>query len=203
MAVTGVILFVYVLGHMIGNLQVFMGAEAINAYGHFLHTFLHHGGIWIARAVLLAAVGLHIWAAWSLTLTSWKARPIGYRKVAREESTYASRTMRWSGPIVLLFIVFHLLDLTTGNANPGFVEGNPYRNLVASFQRPWVAGFYIVAMVALAFHMRHGVWSMLQSVGASHPRYDAWRKTAALIFTILVCGGFIAVPLAVLAGVVR
>ena len=203
MAVTGVILFAYVLGHMVGNLQVFMGPEAMDAYAKFLHTFLHGGGIWIARAVLLAAVGLHIWAAWSLTLTSWKARPVGYKKVAHEESTYASRTMRWSGPILLLFIVFHLLDLTTGNFNPGFVPGEAYRNLVASFQRPWVAGFYIVAMLSLALHMRHGVWSMLQSIGVSHPRYDAWRKSAALIFTILVCGGFMLVPLAIVAGIVK
>jgi len=203
MAITGVVLFGYVLGHMAGNLQVFLGPEAINAYGKFLHEFLHGTGIWIVRVVLSASVVLHVGAAWSLTATSVRARPVGYKLVARRESTYASRTMRWGGPLILLFLVYHLLDLTIGRANPGFVPGDVYRNLVAGFQRPVVAAFYIVAMLALALHLQHGVWSMLQTLGASHPRYDAWRKRAATAFAVVVCGGFIAVPLAILAGVVR
>jgi succinate dehydrogenase / fumarate reductase cytochrome b subunit len=111
--------------------------------------------------------------------------------------------MRWGGPLILLFVVYHLLDLTVGRANPGFVAGDVYRNVVASFQRPLVAGFYIATMLALALHLRHGVWSMLQTLGASHPRYDAWRKSAATAFAIVVCGGFVLVPLAILAGFVK
>jgi succinate dehydrogenase cytochrome b subunit len=203
MAVTGVVGFGYVLGHMTGNLQVFLGAESIDAYAKFLHHFLHGYGIWAVRAVLSVCLVLHVWAAWSLTLTSRKARPIGYTMVTHDESTYASRTMRWGGPLILLFIVYHLLDLTIGRVNPGFVPGAVYRNLVAGFQRPVVTAFYVLAMLALAFHLQHGVWSMLQTLGASHPRYDPWRKRAATAFAILVCGGFILVPLAILAGFVK
>jgi succinate dehydrogenase cytochrome b subunit len=203
MAVTGVIFFGFVLGHMAGNLQVFLGREAMDAYGQFLHHFLHGSGVWIARAVLLASLGGHIWAAWSLTVTSWRARPVGYKVVKRVESTYASRTMRWSGPFLLVFVGYHLLDLTLGRVNPAFQDGRPYENLVASFQRPAVTVFYLAAMFALALHLQHGVWSMLQSLGASHPRYDRWRKIAAYAFTVIVCIGFASVPLAVLAGFVK
>jgi succinate dehydrogenase / fumarate reductase cytochrome b subunit len=203
MAVTGVVLFGYVLGHMAGNLQVFLGPEAINAYGKFLHEVVHGTGIWIVRAVLSACLVLHVWAAWSLTATSRNARPVGYKMVTHRESTYASRTMRWGGPLILLFVIYHLLDLTIGRVNPGFVPGDVYRNLVASFHRPVVAAFYIAAMVALGLHLQHGVWSMLQTLGASHPRYDPWRKAASTAFAVVVCGGFIVVPLAILAGFVR
>jgi len=203
MAVTGVVFFGFVLGHMAGNLQVFLGAEAMNAYGAFLHHFLHGSGVWIARAVLLGSLGLHVWAAWSLTMSNLSARPVAYKVVKYDASTYASRTMRWSGPFLLVFVVYHLLDLTVGTTNPAFRPGLPYENLVASFQRPLVTVFYVIAMSALAFHLRHGVWSMLQSLGASHPRYDPWRKLAANVFTAIVCVGFVLVPLAVFAGIVR
>lgn len=203
MAVTGVVLFGFVLGHMAGNLQVFMGPEAINAYGHFLHHVLHGTGIWIFRAVISVSAVLHIWAAWSLTATSLRARPVGYKMVTHRESTYASRTMRWGGPLILLFAVYHILDLTIGRANPGFVPGDVYRNVVAGFQRPVVTAFYVVTMLVLGLHLQHGFWSMLQTLGASHPRYDPWRKAASTAFAVVVCGGFIVVPLAVLAGWVR
>lgn len=204
MAVSGLVLFGFVLLHMIGNLQVFLADhEAINRYGVFLRQFLHGGGIWAARAALLAAVALHIAAGWSLVRTNDRARPIPYRVRTPDASTYASRTMRWGGPIILLFVIYHLLHMTIGNVHPSFVEGDVYRNIVTGFSVWPVTLFYVLAVVALGFHLQHGVWSMLQTLGVSHPRWDQTRRTAATIFAVVVTLGFIAVPLAVLAGVVR
>ena len=203
MAVTGVVLFGFVVVHMIGNLQIYLGPEPIDAYGRFLRTFLHGGGIWVARATLFVAVTLHIWAAWVLSRTSWSARPVPYREVAHRESTYASRTMRWSGPILALFVVYHLLHLTIGTAHPHFEEGKVYANVVAGFQVWPVSAFYIVSMLALGLHMYHGVWSMTQSLGLAHPRYDRLRRVFAAAFTGIVVAGNISIPVAVLAGIVR
>ena len=203
MAVTGVVLFGFVVGHMIGNLQVYIGPESLDAYGRFLREFLHGGGLWIVRAVLLVSTLLHIWAAWSLSRTSWSARPVGYRETVHRESTYASRTMRWSGPILALFVVYHLLHLTIGSVHPAFQEGKVYANVVSGF-RVWpVSAFYIAAMLALGLHMYHGVWSMTQTLGLSHPRYDRLRRAGAALFTGLVVAGNISIPVAVLAGWVR
>jgi succinate dehydrogenase / fumarate reductase cytochrome b subunit len=203
MGVTGIVLFGFVLGHMVGNLQLYMGPEALDSYSVFLHHVLHGSGLWIARAVLLTSVGLHIWAATSLTLTNWHARPVGYRATKRLESTYASRTMVWSGPILGLFIVYHLLHLTTGTVHPSFEPGAVYHNVVAGF-RVWpVSAFYIVAMIALGFHLWHGVWSMLQSLGLSHPRWNGLRRVCATVFTLVVVAGNVSFPLAVLLGLVR
>src|SRR4030095_14284326 len=163
MATTGVVLVGFVLGHMLGNLQLYLGADAMDAYAVFLREFLHGGGLWIARAVLLACAVLHVWAATSLTLADRAARPVAYREWESRESTWASRTMRWSGVVVLLFLVYHLLDLTFGAVNPAFEEGRVYHNVVASFRSVPVALFYIVAMLLLWSHLRHRVWSMLRT----------------------------------------
>jgi succinate dehydrogenase / fumarate reductase cytochrome b subunit len=203
MAVTGIVLFGFVVGHMAGNLQVFLGPAAFNGYAEFLREFLHGAGIWIARAGLLAAVLLHIWAAISLTLESRAARPEGYRKVQRRESTYASRTMVWSGPILVLFIVYHLAHLTFGSAHPSFVEGDVYRNVIVGFSVPWVTALYIVAMLCLGLHMYHGVWSMLQTLGLSHPRWNRLRFAFSAASTAVVVAGNIFIPLAVLLRIVR
>jgi succinate dehydrogenase / fumarate reductase cytochrome b subunit len=203
MAVTGAILFGFVFVHMLGNLQVYLGPEAMNAYGVFLRELLHGTGIWIARAVLLAAVVLHIWAATSLTLTSRRARPVAYREQKWKESTYASRTMRWSGVILFFFIIYHLMHFTFGNAHPSFIEGDVYHNFVAGFRSVPVSLVYIVAMVLLGLHLRHGVWSLFQTLGVSHPRSIAWAKTGAWIFAAIIVLGNISFPLAVLAGIVR
>jgi succinate dehydrogenase / fumarate reductase cytochrome b subunit len=203
MAVTGIILFGFVVGHMLGNLQLYLGPDALNHYAVFLREFLHGGGIWIARAVLLVATALHIWAATSLTLASRRARPVRYRVERYQESDYASRTMRWSGPILALFVIYHLLHFTIGSVHPNFVEGDVYRNVVAGFSVWPVSLFYILAMLALALHMYHGVWSMLQTLGLSHPRYNGLRTACSVIFTAAVVGGNISFPVAVLAGVVR
>ncbi|HZN55965.1 MAG TPA: succinate dehydrogenase cytochrome b subunit [Candidatus Polarisedimenticolaceae bacterium] len=204
MAATGIVLFGFVLVHMLGNLQMFLpDHEAMNRYGRLLRELGHGGALWIFRAVLLGAVVAHIAAAWSLTRTSLAARPVGYRVVTPDASTYASRTMRWSGPILLLFVVYHLLHFTVGTVHPDFVEGDVYRNVVVGFSSWPVSLFYVVAMLALGLHLRHGVWSMLQSLGASHPKWNRLRNGAATVFTVIVVLGFVSVPLAVLAGVLR
>ncbi len=203
MAVTGAILFGFVLAHMLGNLQVYLGPEAMNNYAVFLRQVLHGTGLWIARVVLLVAVVLHIWSAASLTLTSRRARPEGYRKEKWKESTYASRTMRWGGVILLLFIIYHLLHFTTGTLHQSFIEGDVYHNFVAGFRNVWVSAFYIFAMLALGLHLRHGLWSMCQTLGVSHPRYIRMAHVGAWIFAAIVVIGNISFPLAVLAGIVR
>ena len=208
MAVTGIILFGFVLVHMVGNLKFYLGADHMAEYGEFLR---HVGGpavppyflLWIARLVLLASVGLHIWAAWSLTQMAKAARPSRYEFKEKNHTTYASRTMRWGGVIVLLFVIYHLLDLTTGNVNPSFQEGRPYENMVASFSIWWVSLFYIVANIALGLHLYHGVWSLFQSLGWSHPRFNHWRSWLAHGFAWLITLGNISFPLAVMTGLVR
>jgi len=205
MAVTGIVLSLFVLGHMAGNLQAFLpnGPEALDHYGAFLRELLHGTGIWFVRAGLLLAVGLHIWAYLTLSVKSWAARPKGYAVTDFEEATFASRSMRWTGPILGAFIVFHLLHLTTGTVHPHFVEGKVYQNLVTGLAPVPIALFYILAMGCLAFHLWHGAWSMLQTLGLSHPKYLKARKIFAIVFTVLVTGGFVLVPIAVLAGVLK
>jgi succinate dehydrogenase / fumarate reductase cytochrome b subunit len=203
MAATGIVLVGFVVGHMAGNLQLYLGAEVLNAYGHALRELGHGAGLWVARTGLLLAVGLHIWAATSLTLESRAARPIGYRQQSWTESTYASRTMRWSGPILLLFILYHLAHFTTGHAHPQFVEGDVFGNLVVGFRSFPVVFFYVVAMLSLGLHLYHGVWSMLQTLGLSHPRYNSWRHALSTLVTLLVVGGNLSFPLAVYFRLVR
>jgi succinate dehydrogenase / fumarate reductase cytochrome b subunit len=203
MASTGVVLFGFVLGHMAGNLQLYLGSEALNHYAVWLREFLHGGGLWIARAVLLGCVGLHIWAAASLTIADRAARPVGYREWEARESTFASRTMRWSGVVLLAFVIYHLLDLTFGVVNPHFVPGDVYHNVIASFRVLPVSLFYIAAMLLLWVHLRHGVWSMLRTLGLAHPRYEALAHRAAAAFATLIVAGNISFPLAVLFGVIR
>ena len=203
MAVTGAILFGFVLGHMIGNLTVYLGPEALNGYAVFLREFLHGAGLWVARAVLLIASILHIWSATSLTLTSRKARPVAYAEQKWRESTYASRTMRWSGVLILAFVVYHLMHFTFGNVHPSFIEGDVYHNFIAGFRIVPVSIAYIVAMILLGLHLRHGVWSMFQTLGVSHPRYISMAKTGAWIFAAIIVLGNISFPLAVLAGILR
>jgi succinate dehydrogenase cytochrome b subunit len=203
MAVTGLILFGFVVVHMIGNLQAYVGPEALNAYAVWLRELLHGAGLWIARAVLLTAVAFHIWAAVALTAENRKARPVAYRQRRWEESTYASRTMVWSGPILALFIVYHLLHLTIGNVHPSFVEGDVYHNFVTGFRVVPVSLFYIVAMLCLGLHLYHGAWSMLQTLGLSHARWNPLRKAFAGTITAVVVLGNISFPVAVLLGIIR
>ncbi len=218
MAVTGVILFGFVLGHMAGNLKLFLGgttnpdgsvAYKIDVYAEALREigvpFLGHSEfLWLTRLALLAAVGLHMLCAWQLTLLNRKARPVAYAKQAPQASTYASRTMRFGGVIILLFVIYHLLHLTVGvDIAPGdFAHGKVRHNLLEAFQHPLVAGFYILAVTALGFHLRHGLWSLFQSLGWSGPRLDAFRRHFAWAFAVIVTIGFISVPVAILTGLV-
>jgi succinate dehydrogenase / fumarate reductase, cytochrome b subunit len=202
MAVSGVILFGFVLVHMAGNLQAYLGREAFNAYAEFLRAVLHGAGLWIARATLLLAVLAHVWAAWATTQMSRAARPVGYERWEPRASTYSSRTMRWGGVIILLFVIYHLMHFTFGNAHPDFIPGDAYHNFVTGFEDWPVAAVYIVANVVLGFHLRHGVWSMLQTLGLSHPRYKRLAVTAALVFALVVTLGNLSFPIAVLAGVI-
>ena len=203
MAVTGVVLFGFVLGHFVGNLTLYLGPEAINGYSRFLHGFLHGGGLWVARGGLLASAILHVWSATSLTLESWAARPVGYRRWKAKDSTYASRTMRWGGVILFAFIVFHLLHFTFGSVHPDFRTGEVYHNVVSGFQAWPVSLFYIVAMLLLGLHLDHGVWSLCQTLGLSHPTYKRWARAAARGFAVLIVVGNCSFPVAVLAGWVR
>jgi succinate dehydrogenase / fumarate reductase, cytochrome b subunit len=201
MAVTGVILSGFILGHMTGNLLVFKSPEAMNHYAAFLQGL--GSALWAIRLVLLAAVGLHAWAYLSTMGESLNARPVGYRKTAYETSDLASRTMRWTGPILAVFIVFHILHMTVGSLHPSFKHLDAYGNVVRGLSVVPVAVFYVVAMACLGVHTWHGTWSMLQTLGLSHPRFDPVRKKIAVLFTLVVAGGFLLVPLAVLFGAVR
>ena len=201
MAVTGLILTGFVLVHMAGNLLLYLGPEALNAYGHMLQS--KPALVWGARLVLLASVVGHAWAAFSLTAANMAARPVGYRATAYERSTYASRTMRFGGPLLLIFIVYHLLHFTVGSAHPDFVRGDVYHNVIVGFQNPLVAFFYVVSMLALSLHLFHGVESMLQTVGLSHPRYAGLRANLGAAYAALVTAGNLSFPLSVFFGLVR
>jgi succinate dehydrogenase / fumarate reductase, cytochrome b subunit len=207
MAVTGLILFGYVLGHMLGNLQIFApDRDQINHYAAFLHSTTNLAPLWIIRAVLLPAVILHIAASLQLTKIESDARPVGYIKKRDVPTSYAARTMMWSGPIIAAFVIFHVLHLTVGAVMPlreaGENQPDVRYNIVSGFQNPLIAGVYILAMVLLCMHLYHGLWSLCQSLGWISPRHNEKIKNAAAAAAILVCAGFISVPLAVLAGLV-
>ncbi len=203
MAITGVILFGFVVGHLLGNLQIFLPPEHINHYAATLRSL--PALLWGARITLLISVGLHIWSSWQLWLLQREARPIGYVKKTNLNSTYASRTMMWSGPIILAFVIFHLLHLTFGTIHPGgpFDEHNVYNNVVTGFQVWPVSLFYIIAMIMLCYHLYHGLWSMFQTLGLSHPVYTPWLRALAKIVAILIAVGNISIPVAILAGFIK
>jgi succinate dehydrogenase / fumarate reductase cytochrome b subunit len=209
MAVTGVILMGFIVTHLIGNLKFYLSKEEINLYGEALRdmpghllprTFL----LWTIRSVLFVAFVLHLHSAYALTVINKKARPQAYQsKRDYVAANFASRTMRWTGIIVLLYLIFHLMDLTWGNANPHFLRGDPYNNLVYSLQRPVVAGVYIVANIALAFHLYHGAWSMFQSMGINNPRINKLRRSFATGFAGLILIGNLSFPILVQAHVMK
>jgi succinate dehydrogenase / fumarate reductase cytochrome b subunit len=207
MAVTGIFLFGWIFAHMFGNLKIFFGPESFNHYAEFLREMGSPlippmGLLWVTRFVLLAAVGLHIWAATSLTLQNRRARPIDYRELRGVELDYAARTMRMSGYLLAVYIVYHLMHLTFGSVHADFVPTDPYSNVVSAFQALPVAAVYIFANLLLGLHLYHGLWSLFQSLGWSHPTYNPWRRRFAVAFALAVSAGFISVPLAVLAGIV-
>lgn len=208
MGVTGLLLFGFVLVHMVGNLKMYQGQAKFDAYAEGLRELgapvLGHGqALWIARLVLLAAVLLHIHAAVVLTLVNRRARPEDYAGRDTVQATYAARTMRWGGVILLLFVLYHLAHFTFGWAHPDFEPGKVYQNVVVGFSIPWVAVLYIAANLALGFHLFHGLWSLFQSLGWNHPRFNPWRRRFATAFATIVTLGNVSFPIAVLTGVVR
>jgi succinate dehydrogenase / fumarate reductase cytochrome b subunit len=200
MAVTGLVLFGFLIIHMLGNLQVFLGPEVMNHYAETLHG--NPPLLWTARTILLISVILHVWASIQLAKVKSEARPVGYVKQVSLVSSWASRSMMLSGPVIAAFVIFHLLHLTTGTIHPQFVPLRAYENLVRGFLVPF-AFAYIVAMVLVGSHLSHGIWSMFQSMGLSHPRYTPVVKKLASIFSWILVAGFLSVPLAVLTGLVR
>jgi succinate dehydrogenase / fumarate reductase cytochrome b subunit len=214
MAVTGIIGIGYVIVHMIGNLKMYLGADAegvydIDHYGEFLRELLvpllpRTVMLWLLRFVLIGALILHVHAAYTLTVLNRRARPVKYQ-TPRDyiAANFASRTMRWTGTIVLLFLAWHLADLTWGWVNPDFVRGEVYRNVDASLSRWPVALLYVVANIALGIHLFHGVWSLFQSMGWSNPRFNLWRRYLATAIATIVVVGNVSFPIAVLAGIVE
>jgi succinate dehydrogenase / fumarate reductase cytochrome b subunit len=210
MAVTGLIGVGYVILHMAGNLQVFAGREKINGYAALLHG---PGAeiLWLVRFVLIVAVTLHVVSAYQLTQLARRARPVGYEKRDPQVSTLASRTMRWGGGLLLVFIVFHLLHFTTRQVDPGRwanrLDGSGrydiYGNIVASFRIWWVTAFYLLAMAALALHLWHGLWSFGRSLGAAQPSDQPLKRRFAILIAIVIWFGFSVIPIAIVSGVIR
>ncbi|MFB8079153.1 succinate dehydrogenase [Streptomyces sp. NPDC056013] len=207
MAVSGLLMLGYLVAHVAGNLKVFFGPEEFNAYGHWLRVMgapvLHHEwALWLVRIVLLAAVVAHAVSAYQLSRRDVKARPTAYVH-RRKRSSYATRTMRWGGIILALFIVWHVLDLTTGTVHPGgFEEGKPYHNVVDTFSTWYGNVIYIVAMLAVGLHVRHGFWSAAQTLGIGSARRERLLRGLADILALVLTAGFISVPVAVMTGVV-
>jgi succinate dehydrogenase / fumarate reductase cytochrome b subunit len=218
MAVSGVVLFGFVLVHMVGNLKLYQGAEKLNAYAVWLRELgapVLPGSValWIVRAVLVVALVAHLVSAYQLTVLARRARPVRYRVRTWVEADYAARTMRWGGVIILLFVIYHLMHLTWGNAHPDFrphevaADGSEryfvYENVVAGFSVWWVSGFYMLAQLCLGLHLYHGLWSMLQTLGLPDQSRQPWRRRAAAAFAAIVTLGNLSFPIAVLGGLVR
>lgn len=210
MALTGIALLGFIVFHLLGNLKVYFGPEEINEYGEALRDLGDHlvprtHLLWILRFGLIAAFAIHVHAAFSLTIENRRKGGEVRYQTQRDYlvANYASRTMIWSGIIVLLFILYHLADLTWGITNPDFIRGDIYHNMVASFSRVPVAGLYIVANVALGFHIYHGAWSMFQSIGANNPRFNQWRRWFAQAVAVTIVAGNVLFPIMVLVGVIE
>jgi succinate dehydrogenase / fumarate reductase cytochrome b subunit len=208
MALSGIALLGYVLAHMVGNLKLFLGESHLNEYAEWLRdlgepVFPRSVVLWAMRVGLLAAFVLHIVTAAQLTRMNLQARS-GYQSHRDYiAANFASRTMRWTGVIIALFVIFHLLDLTWGSANPDFQRGDVYDNVVRSFERVPVAIVYIVANIALAIHIFHGAWSMFQSLGWNNPRFNIYRRWFAAAFAFVILVGNVSMPLLVVTGVVE
>jgi succinate dehydrogenase / fumarate reductase cytochrome b subunit len=218
MAITGIGLIGFVVFHMIGNLKMYMGSSDLNEYAHFLEKLLYPilpktVLLWILRAGLIAMAVLHVHAAYSLTVLNRKARSVKYQSARDYEvASFASRSMRITGVVVLLFIVWHLLDLTFGTVNSytgtkvigGSDDGlkDVYGAVVYSFDRIPVAIFYILANIALGVHLFHGVWSLFQSMGWNNPRFNKWRRQIAAGIATIVVVGNVSFPVAAMAGIV-
>jgi len=190
-----------VVAHMLGNLQIYIGEERINAYAELLHR--SEALLWSARLVLLFCVGVHIVAAVQLWLRNRASRPVKYKVFRPPEVDYAARTMVWSGPIIAAFVVYHILHFTTGQVHPDYQHVKPFHNVIVGFSQPGAAIFYIVANILLAVHLYHGVWSFFQTMGWDHPRYGPWRRWLAIGAAAVIGAANVSIPLAVLTGVLH
>jgi succinate dehydrogenase / fumarate reductase cytochrome b subunit len=207
MAVTGAVMLVYLVLHMLGNPKIFFGEQALNTYASWLRevgepALPGEGALWLIRVVLLVSVIAHIVAATILARRARAARPEKYAHRRPVSTSYASRTMRWGGVIILLFVIYHILDLTTGTLNPNGQHGEVYANVVADFSHWYVTLAYTIAMIALGLHVRHGAWSALQTFGRSSGPYQTRYKAIARVFAVVLTAGFLAVPFAVQLGLV-
>jgi succinate dehydrogenase / fumarate reductase cytochrome b subunit len=202
MAVTGIVMVLFLLGHVSGNLLVFKGPQAMDAYAAFLHSL--GGGLWAARLVLVGSVILHALAAFQLTQAAAAARPQGYAKKKSQVSTLASRLMRWGGVVVAVYIVFHILHFTVGvDALQAISHERVYSNVVAGFSNPAISLFYLVAMAAIGLHLFHGVWSSARTLGIARPSLRPLERRLAIVIAVAVWAGFSIIPVAVLAGIVH
>jgi succinate dehydrogenase / fumarate reductase cytochrome b subunit len=215
MAVTGLSFIAFITGHMAGNLTAYASifeevpGTMMNEYAHFLQHFAHGIGVWILRAGLAGLLCLHVWAALTLTLDNWAARPKGYKK-QKLHATWGSRTMRYTACVLFCFIIYHLMHLTLGWLNWGpfgtgvdFVKAQAFENFVRGFQNPIHSSIYIIVNCCLFLHIWHGIWSFTQTLGLSHPKYDVIRKYGALLWAMAVAGINISYPLAVLFGILK
>jgi succinate dehydrogenase / fumarate reductase cytochrome b subunit len=210
MAVTGILLVLFLFAHMAGNLKIFFGATTFDHYAHWLRTIgtpllPEQWYLWIQRTGLTVAVIAHIAAATILARRARRARPIRYAHRPKIQGSYAARTMRWGGVIILLFVVFHILDLTTGTVNPVGDPQHPYANVVADFApgRWYVTLFYTLAVVAVGFHLRHGIYSAARTLGQRTARGDVIWRTAAAVLSVVLVVGYLSVPFAVVTGLVN
>ena len=210
MAVTGILLVLFLIAHRLGNLKIFVGPTSFDHYAHWLRTI---GSpvlpdtwyLWIQRSVLGIALVAHIWSATVLARRARAARPVRYAHRPKVQGSYAARTMRWGGVIVLLFVIYHILDLTTGTLNPVGDRAHPYANVVADFapDRWYVTLFYTLAVVAVGFHLRHGIFSAARTLGQQTPRGAFYANAVAVVLSIVLVVGFLTVPFAVLTGLVN
>ncbi|GAB3360920.1 succinate dehydrogenase cytochrome b subunit [Modestobacter lapidis] len=207
MAVSGIIMILYLIAHMIGNLKAFSGAESFNEYSGWIRTIGEPAVptqtvLWIIRLVLLASVVAHFWAAYSLWAQARRARPVAYVTKKRVQQSFASRTLRWGGTIILLFIIWHILDLTVGAVNPAGGDTTPYERLIASFSNIPITLFYVVSMLLLGLHLRHGIWSAMQSLGQTNRRRERSVNALAYVVATVLTAGFLLVPLSIAFGLI-
>lgn len=197
MAVSGFILFGFCVEHLVGMMLFFKGPGTINGYGNLLR--YSPAALWTARSVILIAVVIHIWTATVLVLRQWAARPVGYQQKRSRTHSYAARTMKYSGPLVLAFVFFHLAHFTWGmNVTPAdFVEGDVYANIANSFQFGWVVLVYVVGTSLIGLHLLHGGHSMFESLGLRHPRFDGLIQTVVGGATLVLVAGFVFLPCAI------
>lgn len=206
MAVSGLLMLLYLVVHMLANLKVFFGPEEMNGYAHWLRTvgepFLRREWfLWLVRFGLVAAVVAHGVCAYQLSRRDLAARPVRYAR-PRRRASYATRTMRWGGVILALFVVWHVLDLTTGTVHPGFQHGRPYQNVVDTFSTWYGNAVYLVAVTATGLHVRHGFWSAAQSLGVNRPHLDRMLRATSEVLAVALTAGFLSVPIGVMTGVV-